>query len=141
MSKLEDLFSLRGQVALVTGASSGLGVALARTLALAGADVLAHPSNLVMPHGQAAMVTRCLENGVYALTANRVGVEHRPPRAPLRFTGGSVIVTPRGETVARAPDDVPAVLEAALDPALARDKRLASGNDAFADRRPDTYRL
>ena len=39
MSKLEELFSLRGQVALVTGASSGLGVELSRTLALAGADV------------------------------------------------------------------------------------------------------
>jgi NAD(P)-dependent dehydrogenase (short-subunit alcohol dehydrogenase family) len=39
MSKLEELFSLRGQVALVTGASAGLGVELARTLALAGADV------------------------------------------------------------------------------------------------------
>ena len=87
------------------------------------------------------MVTRCLENGVYALTANRVGTEHRPPRAPLRFTGGSVIVTPRGETVARGPEEAEAVLEASLDPALARDKRLASGNDAFADRRPDTYRL
>lgn len=39
MSKLDDLFSLRGQVALVTGASAGIGVDLARTLALAGADV------------------------------------------------------------------------------------------------------
>src|SRR5581483_3402539 len=35
----EELFSLRGRVALVTGASAGLGVELARTLALAGADV------------------------------------------------------------------------------------------------------
>lgn len=39
MSPLEELFSLRGQVAVVTGASSGLGVELARALALAGADV------------------------------------------------------------------------------------------------------
>lgn len=39
MSVLEELFSLRGRTALVTGASSGLGVDLARTLALAGADV------------------------------------------------------------------------------------------------------
>lgn len=35
----EDLFSLRGRVALVTGASSGLGVECAKALASAGADV------------------------------------------------------------------------------------------------------
>lgn len=113
----------------------------ARTLALAGADVLAHPSNLVLPHCQAAMVTRALENGVYTVTANRVGSESRPPRPPLTFTGASVIVTPRGETVARGPVDVPALLSAPLDPAQARSKSLSSGNDLFAERRPDAYRL
>jgi len=39
VSTIDDLFSLRGQVALVTGASSGLGVEFARVLAAAGADV------------------------------------------------------------------------------------------------------
>jgi predicted amidohydrolase len=113
----------------------------ARTLALAGADVIAHPSTLVMAHGPDAMVTRALENGVYTVTANRVGAEHRPPRPALTFTGRSVIVTPRGETVARGPADVAARLVAEIDPALARDKVLASGNDILRERRPDTYRL
>jgi gluconate 5-dehydrogenase len=36
---LEQLFGLRGKVALVTGASSGLGIEFARGLAMAGADV------------------------------------------------------------------------------------------------------
>ncbi len=35
-----DLFRLDGRVALVTGASSGLGVAFARGLARAGAEVV-----------------------------------------------------------------------------------------------------
>lgn len=39
MSELEDLFSLRGQVALVTGASSGLSAQIARALAKAGANL------------------------------------------------------------------------------------------------------
>ncbi|MFI5315331.1 MAG: SDR family NAD(P)-dependent oxidoreductase [Myxococcota bacterium] len=39
MSELEALFSLRGQVALVTGASSGLSAQVARALAKAGASL------------------------------------------------------------------------------------------------------
>jgi NAD(P)-dependent dehydrogenase (short-subunit alcohol dehydrogenase family) len=39
MDSLESLFSLRGHRALVTGASSGLGVECAKALAIAGADV------------------------------------------------------------------------------------------------------
>jgi NAD(P)-dependent dehydrogenase (short-subunit alcohol dehydrogenase family) len=39
MDSLIELFSLKGHVGLVTGASSGLGVECARALAIAGADV------------------------------------------------------------------------------------------------------
>jgi len=112
----------------------------ARTLALAGADVIAHPSNLVMAHCQAAMVTRALENRVYTVTANRIGTEHRPPRPSLAFTGRSVIVTPQGEVVGTGPVDAPARIDATIDPTIARNKALPSGNDVFRDRRPDVYR-
>ncbi len=60
----------------------------ARTLALAGAQVIAHPSNLVLPHCQAAMVTRALENRVYVATVNRIGRETRAG-SDLVFTGGA----------------------------------------------------
>src|ERR1700753_4032996 len=39
MDALTEIFSLRGHVGIVTGASSGLGVECAKALAIAGADV------------------------------------------------------------------------------------------------------
>jgi predicted amidohydrolase len=112
----------------------------ARCLALLGADLLAHPANLVLPYCQGAMPTRCLENGVFALTANRVGREaHLPGKPELAFTGGSQIVNPRGQVLAAAPATGDVLLRAEIDPAAARDKRLTPRNDLLADRRPELY--
>jgi predicted amidohydrolase len=111
----------------------------ARVLALGGADVIAHPSNLVLQWCQRAMRVRALENGVYAVTANRVGTEHRPPRPALAFTGHSVIVDPLGEVVGEGPGDDEALLAATVDVARARDKYVASGNDRISERRPEWY--
>lgn len=110
----------------------------ARTLALRGAQIIAHPSNLVLPYCQAAMVTRCLENRVFAVTTNRYGTEALD-RSSLTFTGASQIMTPRGERLAQAPiaGDHVAVVE--IEPAAADDKRVTARNDLFADRRPAMY--
>ncbi len=48
-----------------------------RSLALMGAHLICHPSNLVMSHCPDSMITRCLENGVFSVTANRIGREKR----------------------------------------------------------------
>mgnify|MGYP001480852078 CR=1 FL=1 len=40
----------------------------ARTLALKGAQIVAHPSNLVLPHCPQSMIVRCLENRIFAVT-------------------------------------------------------------------------
>ena len=42
---------------------------------LQGAQIIAHPANLVLPYCQQAMLTRSLENGVFSITANRYGPE------------------------------------------------------------------
>jgi predicted amidohydrolase len=110
----------------------------ARALALAGAEVIAHPANLVLPFCQAAMITRAIENGVYVATANRVGVEARAGRE-LVFTGGSQIVDPRGRLLAAAGAADEAMTTADVDLALARDKRITPHNDRLADRRPECY--
>jgi predicted amidohydrolase len=111
----------------------------ARSLALAGADLIAHPSNLVLPWCQRAMPLRALENGVFTVTANRVGTEHRSPRPVLRFTGGSLVAGPDGSVLAQASADGTAVVVAEVDVLRARDKRLPGGNDRLADRRPHCY--
>ncbi len=112
----------------------------ARSLALLGADLIAHPANLVLPHCQDAMVTRALENGVFVATANRVGLEERAGRS-LRFTGHSQVVGPRGEIIVRGGESGDEVLVATIDVSRAREKRITDHNDRLRDRRPECYSL
>ena len=110
----------------------------ARALALGGADVIAHPSNLVLPHCPNAMPFRALENGVFTATANRTGSESNG-RESLSFIGRSVICSPTAEVLAEAPDAEAATIRAEIDPHAARDKALNAHNERWADRRPALY--
>jgi predicted amidohydrolase len=109
-----------------------------RTLMLNGAQLILHPSNLVMPHCPDAMVTRCLENRVFAATANRIGQEQRGG-IDLRFIGKSEIVSPRGEILTRLGEEEEGVRVVEIDLALASDKKLNDYNNLLSDRRPDQY--
>ncbi|HXI02440.1 MAG TPA: nitrilase-related carbon-nitrogen hydrolase [Candidatus Saccharimonadales bacterium] len=111
---------------------------VARSLALQGAEILAHPSNLVLRHCQGAMPARCLENGVFAITCNRSGADRRP-HGTIAFTGRSQITGPRGEVLHRAPARGEALHVQRIDLARARDKRITPGNDLLGDRRPAFY--
>ena len=112
----------------------------ARSLALSGAQLIAHPSNLILPHCPDAMVTRCLENRVFAATANRVGSENRDV-SDLRFIGKSQIVTPKGEILRRMSSDQPGLATAEIDLSQADNKSATELNHLFADRRSDLYNL
>jgi predicted amidohydrolase len=112
-----------------------------RTLALAGAQVVAHPANLVLPFCPDSMPVRCLENRVFAVTANRTGTEDRKDGEALTFIGKSEVVSPRGELLVRAPDQGESLLVVDIDPHMASDKTLNQYNDLFRDRRPDYYGL
>ncbi len=111
----------------------------ARTLALRGADVIAHPSNLVLPYCPDAMVTRCLENRVFAVTSNRTGSEKRRDKERLEFIGKSQITSPRGEILHRASDNKEEIFIAEIDIGKARNKNLNSFNNIFSDRRKKLY--
>ena len=111
---------------------------VARVLSLEGADVLAHPSNLVFANAQEAMRTRSIENRVYTITANRIGTENRPGgRVP--FTGRSQIVAPSGEVVARAGKNEVVAQSVECDLALSRNKGITEMTPIFSNRRPEFY--
>jgi len=109
-----------------------------RILALQGADVICHSANLVLPYCQDAMITRCLENRVFAVTCNRTGSEERGGKK-LVYTGRSQIVDPRGNVLYRAGRETDEVHVTELDVTTARDKQLNEHNNLFSDRRPRFY--
>src|SRR3989339_1099786 len=98
-----------------------------RTLSLKGAQVVCHCANLVMPYCQKAMVTRCIENGVFAVTANRTGKEKRGGKS-LCFTGGSQVIGNRGELLGSAGKAEQTIKIIAIDPKAALNKNISKRN-------------
>jgi predicted amidohydrolase len=113
---------------------------VARRLALSGAQVLCHPSNLVLAFCQDAMVTRCLENRVFALTCNRIGGEARGG-LDLKFTGRSQITGVMGTVHARGSAGEEEILIAEIRPEDALDKTATEHNHLFEQRVPGLYGL
>jgi predicted amidohydrolase len=109
-----------------------------RRLALDGAQIICHPANLVLPHCPQAMIIRALENNVFTVTADRIGVEERHGQR-LEFIGRSRIIAPDGEVLAEAGDEEASFLSVDIDPSAADNKQINERNDLFADRRPHFY--
>ena len=105
-----------------------------RTLMLRGADIIAHPSNLILPYCPDAMKLRSLENGVFTITANRIGDEKG-----LHFIGMSQITDNKGNILYRASSDSEEVKILDIDPVAARDKNFTPINNILADRKEDCY--
>ena len=112
----------------------------ARSLALNGAQIIAHPANLVLPWCQQAMKTRSLENRVYSITSNRTGTE-KNNNNKLTFTGQSQILNPKGEIIKRFNETEEKLFITEIEPELADDKNITDYNHAFNDRRTELYNL
>lgn len=111
-----------------------------RNLTLLGADIIAHPANLVLPYCQKAMTTRCLVNRVFAVTSNRIGNEARGEDNFI-FTGGSQITSFNGDVLSSAPKDKSHIDFVEIDFNQARDKNLNKFNNVIEDRRTEFYSL
>ncbi len=111
----------------------------ARMLAVQGADILCHPANLIFTLCHQVMLTRCLENRVFAVTCNRTGQEQRKPDKALTYTGGSQIVDPHGNLLSRAGETESEGQVVEIDPETARDKNFNEFNNILDDRRVDVY--
>ncbi len=116
-----------------------------RLAALSGADLIAAPVNwpasaAPAPPGErpgeiVVAQAAAWSNGVFIAVADRCGTERG-----VDWLGGSVILRNNGYPAAGpVPKDRRAVITAALDLPLARDKRTSERNDVFTDRRPELY--
>jgi len=110
-----------------------------RSLALAGADLIVCPSNLVTNVWHKVMPARALENKVYLAVANRIGTESKGEEE-LFFNGESAIYSYNGAVLCKAAVEDEKVISADIDPKRTRDKSFNPVNDIFKDRRPELYR-
>ncbi|HHI88087.1 MAG TPA: hypothetical protein ENK03_04080 [Candidatus Cloacimonetes bacterium] len=111
----------------------------ARTLAVMGADIICHSANLVLPFCQKAMATRSIENGVFTITANRVGSD-KIGDACLSFTGMSQITDPKGTVLIQAGNNEEIVKFVEINPEEARNKYITDKNHLLDDRRKKFYK-
>ncbi len=108
----------------------------ARTLALKGCDLIAHPANLVLPYCPDAMRTRANENRVFTITCDRIGTEKN-----LAFIGMSQITDTKGNVLYRASKDKEETKVLEINIEDARNKKVTEKNDLLKDRRIEMYKL
>ena len=110
---------------------------IARCLALQGAEVIVDMANFfAMDQAEMWVPARAFENGVWFVAATKAGVERS-----IYYPGGSMIVAPTGDVVAKLPYDVHGITSAEIDTTAAAYKKWPSGGDKFADRRPELYQM
>jgi predicted amidohydrolase len=80
---------------------------------------------------------RSYENRVWIISSNQVG----QPGELSPFVGGGLIVSPKGETIAKASEVHEETVYGTICPAQADDKYFGGHNNLFSDRRPHLYGL
>jgi 2-deoxy-D-gluconate 3-dehydrogenase len=118
-------FDLAGRVALVTGSSRGLGAAMARALAMSGADVVLHASTNAPAAAAAALASECgvRTAGLAADLERRDAADALVPDVLDRMGRLDIVVNNagiirRGDAAAYTDADWDAVLEVNLSSAF-----------------------
>lgn len=109
-----------------------------RTLAIKGAQIILHPSNLVLPYCQRAAFARAIENRVFMVTVNRIGREINQ-HLENTFTGKSQVVSPYGDYLLEMSENHAEVQILDVEPSEADDKGITPYNHLFNDRRKEFY--
>jgi NAD(P)-dependent dehydrogenase (short-subunit alcohol dehydrogenase family) len=122
MTSITDLFSLDGKVAIVTGASSGLGVAFAQAFAEAGADVVLGARRVDRLADTAALVEAAGRRAISVETdvASPEACQHLVDSAMDTFGRVDVLINNAGIGTAapatrEAPDDFRRVIDVNLN--------------------------
>jgi predicted amidohydrolase len=146
----EKLFFEKGDTGFWVEEVNGIKIGLAicfdwffpesfRTLALKGAQIIAHSADLVMPYCQEANKIRSLENRVFIVTSNRWGEEVNVLNSN-NFTGMSQITNPKGEVIIRFPKKGDKVKVVDINPDEALNKNINKYNHIFEDRIEKFYK-
>ena len=106
-----------------------------RIMGLQGADIIAHPSNLVTYKAFKVIPAQAVINRFFIFTTNRIGTERN-----ISFSGRSFMVDPEGDIISKASKDSEEVLFSVIDPLKSRDKMITEKNHVLADRFPEDYR-
>jgi len=106
-----------------------------RILALKGAEIICHPSNLVLHYAQQAVPVHGMINKTFNITANRYGTERG-----VTFSGQSILTDPTGQTLLKASEAENEVQWTDLDLDKARNKQITPRNHVLTDRIPEYYR-
>ncbi len=105
-----------------------------RIMALKGADIVVHPSNLITRNAYIVVPAQALMNGYYVISSNRIGTDE-----DITFCGKSFVSDPRGKVISEMGEFEEGVRLIDINPLQSRDKFVTSGNHIFDDRQPENY--
>ncbi|GGI20868.1 carbon-nitrogen hydrolase family protein [Oxalicibacterium faecigallinarum] len=110
---------------------------ITRSLAMQGAEIIVDMANFfAMDQADMWVPARAYENGLWFVAATKAGVERS-----IYYPGGSMIVAPTGDVIAKIPYDTHGVATAEIDVSRARNKGWHHEGNRFADRQPALYGL